>query len=283
MGYRRQILSYLERFLAGRVIEGPMDVVRLFRSLSPGQRKNLNRALRNLLNFLEAMGWPTAYLNLLRRNIPKDQLGEDLYRPSEDRILESLRLMEERARKKYRLLYWLILESGGLRLREAVRLYNTAGTLEAEELPGGSYVKVLLGYFRGTKRAYYAYLSRETYSMILEGEERINYPSARTYLNKVSREIVAWKYLRKYAYDKLLELEVPESVADFIQGRVPKRIGAKHYLNLRKRADQYYPRYGRYVEKLRRQVGFKSSRGGTGRSRRGCRGPSGRRFLSRRL
>ena len=159
--------------------------------------------------------------------------------------------MKEKAQERYRLLYWLILETGGLRLVEAVRLYNEVEALEAEDLPDG-YVKILLGYFRGTKRAYYAYLSRETYGRLLEAPGKpLNYETVPGYLNKRSKAIVDFKYLRKYAYDKLLELGVPESVADFIQGRVPRRIGAKHYLDLRKRADQYYPRYGRYMEKLK--------------------------------
>jgi len=88
----------------------------------------------------------------------------------------------------------------------------------------------------------------------------IKYRNARSYLKKHlysrNRKAVTWKYLRKYAYDKLLELGVPESVADFIQGRAPKRIGAKHYLDLRRRADQYYPRYARYIMELRRRAGL---------------------------
>ena len=252
--YIKCVVSYLDRLLADRVIKGPMDVVRLFRPLSEGQRHNLNRAFRNLLNFLECMGWPEAYLNLLRKNIPRDEVSEDLYRPTEERILESLKLMEMRAQEKYRLLYWLILESGGLRLVEAVRLYNEIRNLEVEELSEG-FCKVLLGYFRGTKRTYYAYLSQETYYAILEAPSKpLKYTTVTGCLNKVSKAIIDWKYLRKYAYDKLLELGVPESVADFIQGRVPKRIGAKHYLDLRRRADQYYPRYGQYVERLRAEA-----------------------------
>ena len=182
--HQRQILGYLERFLAGRVIGNPMDVVRLFQVLSSGQRNNLNRALRNLFNFFGRMEWPTAYLDLLRKNIPRDQLGEDLYRPSEGRILESLRLMNERANEKYRLLYWVVIKSGGLRLVEAVKLYNNLEDLENEELPSG-YIKVLLGYFRGTKRAYYAYLSCETYKRILESSAKIpTYPATRVYLKQ---------------------------------------------------------------------------------------------------
>jgi intergrase/recombinase len=51
-------------------------------------------------------------------------------------------------------------------------------------------------------------------------------------------------------------LNIPESVADFIQGRVPKSIGAKHYMQLKRKADQYYPRYAEYVTELRRKAGI---------------------------
>jgi intergrase/recombinase len=49
----------------------------------------------------------------------------------------------------------------------------------------------------------------------------------------------------------MIELEVPESVADFIEGRVPTRIGAKHYLALARQSSKFYPRYNSYLEKLR--------------------------------
>jgi intergrase/recombinase len=49
----------------------------------------------------------------------------------------------------------------------------------------------------------------------------------------------------------MIGLEVPESVADFIQGRVPKRVGAKHYMALRRQADNFYGKYVRYLMKLR--------------------------------
>jgi intergrase/recombinase len=49
----------------------------------------------------------------------------------------------------------------------------------------------------------------------------------------------------------MVELEVPESVADFIEGRVPKSIGAKHYMVLRRQADKFYGKYADYLAKLR--------------------------------
>jgi len=60
------------------------------------------------------------------------------------------------------------------------------------------------------------------------------------------------KYIRKFVNDTMTseKLNIPESVADFIQGRVPKTIGTKHYMQLKRKADQYYPRYAQYITEL---------------------------------
>jgi len=52
------------------------------------------------------------------------------------------------------------------------------------------------------------------------------------------------------------KLNIPESVADFIQGRVPRSIGAKHSMLLKQKADQFYPRYAGYGTELRRKAGL---------------------------
>ena len=52
----------------------------------------------------------------------------------------------------------------------------------------------------------------------------------------------------KYAFDKMIELDIPESVTDFIEARGPKRIGAKHYLALAKESAKFYLRYMEYIE-----------------------------------
>ena len=49
----------------------------------------------------------------------------------------------------------------------------------------------------------------------------------------------------------MIGLEVPESVADFIEGRVPMRVGAKHYMALRRQADRFHKKYEKYLEGLR--------------------------------
>jgi intergrase/recombinase len=52
----------------------------------------------------------------------------------------------------------------------------------------------------------------------------------------------------------MIELEIPESVADFIEGRVATRIGAKHYMALGRRANGFYGKYTNYLNGLRRKA-----------------------------
>lgn len=66
-------------------------------------------------------------------------------------------------------------------------------------------------------------------------------------------KVVSYKYLRKFAFDTMTseQLNIPESVADFIEGRTPKSVGARHYMLLKRKAVQFYPRYAEHVARLR--------------------------------
>ncbi|MEM2913262.1 MAG: integrase [Candidatus Bathyarchaeia archaeon] len=76
----------------------------------------------------------------------------------------------------------------------------------------------------------------------------MSYDAASNYFKKYG--FVKPKYIRKFALDKMVELGVPESVADFIQDRFPKQVGARHYMNLVRQADSYYGRYAEYLKAL---------------------------------
>jgi len=49
-------------------------------------------------------------------------------------------------------------------------------------------------------------------------------------------------FFYKLAFETMIseKLSVPESVADFIEGRVPKKVGARHYTKLLRQADGHY-------------------------------------------
>ena len=147
--------------------------------------------------------------------------------------------------------YNLLLDSG-LRLVEVAKLLNDFP--EAEHLEG--FYRCPVGLFRGSKQAYYCYMTEYTYQLIKKLNEKVSEIrlKRRHQLHKYTRA----KYLRKFANDTMTSerLNIPESVADFIQGRVPKSIGAKHYMQLKRKADQFYPRYAEYITELRRKAGI---------------------------
>ena len=142
----------------------------------------------------------------------------------------------------------MVLVDSGLRLVEAVYVINNV--MEAESVNGFCRCDVAL--FRGCKQAYYAHFTEYTLNLIKQVKEKLNEQIASTYFDKSG--YVDPKYIRKFAFDKMIDLEIPESIADFIEGRVPKRIGTKHYMALARQASRFYPRYAKHIQKLRKEA-----------------------------
>jgi intergrase/recombinase len=248
----RNMLNYLDRFVKEPLKE-PLDVMRMFSPLTAGQRHHLNRAMRAWFKCLE-INKPNRefkeFLDGLRKAIPKDDVGIDIKVPDEEQIISDLRRIVSEP-LPIQAEYNLLLDSG-LRLVEVVKLLNDFP--EAERLEG--FYRCPVGLFRGSKQAYYCYLTEYTYQLIKKLNEKVSEIrlKRRHQLHKYTRA----KYLRKFANDMMTseKLNIPESVADFIQGRVPKSIGAKHYMQLKRKADQFYPRYAEYLAELRRKAGI---------------------------
>ena len=179
--YIHCIISYLDKYV--KVISEPMDVVRIFSGLSPGQQHNLNRAIRNLFNFLEAQGFNEVYLSLLRKNIPRDHVGVDLKVPEESDIIKSLRKLPK-APEKYVALYNLLLDSG-LRLVEGIMLIERFNPDKCERLSG--FYRFPIGEFRGSKQAYYAYFTEVTHKEItkLNGKNKSGFQQRIALLQKI--------------------------------------------------------------------------------------------------
>ncbi|MEM1515624.1 MAG: hypothetical protein QXH24_06205, partial [Candidatus Bathyarchaeia archaeon] len=69
--------------------------LKLFIGLSRGQKENLVKALRNLFNFLELKGFNQTFLDLLRRGLPKTGRGFDVRVPSEEDIVNALKVLHK--------------------------------------------------------------------------------------------------------------------------------------------------------------------------------------------
>ncbi len=238
---RDDFISYLDKYKP--VLDGPQDVIALLANVKSAKR-HVVFGLRVLLNFYEVMGYPKEYLNVLRGALPNLQSGVDLRIPAENKILLSLGKLPT-IPLKYQALYSLLLDSG-LRLAEAVEVINNF--TEAECVNG--FYRCEVAMFRGEKQAYYAHFSEQTLDLVKQVKEKLVRNSSSSYFRHHS--MTAPKYLRKFDFDKMIELDIPESVADFIEGRVPKTVGAKHYLALARQAAKFYPRYAEYLKGLRK-------------------------------
>jgi len=251
--YIKGILSSLRRF--GSPLRLPIDVAKMFQNLSVGQKHGLIRAVRNLLNFYEAQGFAEkAWLDLLRKNIPRDEVGFDINVPAEEQIVDSLKqLSSDAGHEVYFAIYNLILDSG-IRVIEAVRLVEDLDHVQIEKA-NGFYVATL-GMMRKVKLAYYAFFTEYTMELLRKLPWTIGYEAARKLKAKAGKNLISYKYLRKFANDVMTDekLNIPESVADFIQGRTPKSVGARHYMRLHRKAIKFYPRYASYLEELRKKA-----------------------------
>ena len=243
--YRQSIISNLDRFAPK--ISSPIDVSKLFSGLSRGQRHCLLYSIRNLFNFAELAGFPEFWIQKLRKALPKDSIGVDNYVPSENEIECSIRKLR-RIPLKYQALYNLLLDSG-LRLREAIYLINNFQRLHDRLEIHEKFVCIPLFLLRRSKKSFYAYFLHETLDLIRNNEAKLK-PNASSHEFR-KHGMVPAKYVRKFVFDKMIELDVPEAVADFIQGRAPTTVGRKHYMALKRQADRNYPKYANYIRRLK--------------------------------
>jgi len=250
--YAKGMASSLDKHIGEKRIKESMDIVNVFANVTSG-RHELIPALHALLNFAKLKGFDRSRIETLKEAIPKREIGVDLKIPSEDDIMRSLRIVNKVDLLRHRVAFNLALDSG-LRLTETVKLID-GFKVDAVEKAEGFYV-ACAGMFRKSKVAYYGFFTEYTMQLLMQLSEEekkcLTDKNAGKYVQKLPG-VVRCKYLRKFAFDKMIELGVPESVADFIEGRTAKTIGAKHYMILLRQAKQYYPKYAEYVTQLRQK------------------------------
>jgi len=193
--------------------------------------------LRNLLNFYEAFDLMGEESLIKYRKIVKiPKTNQDKYVPEDSKIIEVFRKFKD---ERYKILFKLLAFSG-IRLREALYLLRTFDSNKL--ITNEKIAKYPLGLNRGSKKSHYAYIPLEFSNELRKME--LNEDAVSQYFRKKG---LPCKYLRKWNYNFLILNGVPESVADFIQGRASITIGSMHYLTKVKQADEWY---SKIVDKL---------------------------------
>jgi len=90
---------------------------------------------------------------------------------------------------------------------------------------------------KGKKKGFWIYFPLKFLSELKMFETKYCYY---TYTEKIKKGRVSANTIRKWNYNFLIENRVPESIADFIQGRASTSIGSAHYLNKTIQADGEY-------------------------------------------
>jgi intergrase/recombinase len=168
--------------------------------------------------------------------------------PTPEAVAQSLRQLPN-LMVKHQAGYSLLLDSG-LRGVEAERLIVEFDADKAVAV--NDFYRYNTGWVRAIKSSFVAYFTEPTFQLLCEAAgSKLGMGD----LSNIARKhgLVPAKSLRKFCFGAMLseELGVPESVADFIEGRTAKKVGARHYTSLVRQADGWYGRYSNYVMQLR--------------------------------
>ncbi|MEM2240556.1 MAG: integrase [Candidatus Bathyarchaeia archaeon] len=249
--YIRDCVLYLNTYVTE--IREPKDVVEAFEKCKRG-KNHLYKALSNLLRFYEVIeNYPKPFLDKLREAMPKVKSNIDYTESTEEEVVETFKSLKN-CHLKYRVFYQLVLESGA-RPEHLLHMINNFNVGNLKEVNG--FCRYTLGLEKGTKHHFYVYMKRETADALVNlcvSRDVLGREALKSFVRR-HLELVKPKLLRKFAYNRMVLSGIPESVADFINGRKPRTIGGQHYMWLKAQADSFYPKYLSYLEELSKKIG----------------------------
>ena len=225
-GYIKDLVNTLTRFIREDIIELQDDISEM-----------QSIALRSYLTYLVQKSLLTEEGEKhFRKNVPLRQSKADNYIPTNEEVIGAYNQIKE---KRFKTIFKLLAFSGA-RITELVKMikeYDPSKLIIEEK-----FAKYQLHYNRGHKKSFYIYIPKE-----LVPELHKYYVHVDTITHQISKSGLSPKYLRKWFYNFLIYNNVPEGVADFIEGRSPASVGNMHYLSKSKQADFWYEQI---VEKM---------------------------------
>ncbi len=162
--------------------------------------------------------------------LPRDGVRLDV--PSDNEVRMAIRKACQHDTRLC-LVYKLLLESGS-RLEEILTMLRNHDP-NKDRMQNGFYIYELNRQTK-TKKSFYIFHTTPVKTRL---------DLSKDWVGKKARKlgITRARQIRKYVSTKMAALGISESIINFIQGRTPQSILAKHYLNLYALAIQEYPRY----------------------------------------
>jgi len=222
--------SYFNRHFRKRTFDAPLEVQKYISSQKKA-RNHISKTFRVYLNYAEKSdSLPLDVIQKYRAIIKVEKTQPDVYVPSDDEVVNAFNNI-----KKYPdlELVFLVLACSGIRYIETLNFLNNPGKFVRHK----GFVSYSVGNNRHTKRLNNIYLPNFVHEKL--DSYNFSYNSLRNKFHRCGLKLNL-KYLRKWNYNLLLYQGVPESVADFIQGRSNSSISSNHYLAKSQQAGYWY-------------------------------------------
>ena len=229
--YIKSLESYLTKYFTGLVLNKPRNIVEYVSRMKTTSKYPI-LALRLYIKYLEETDQiTTEHSQHLMKVLKVKKSRPDTYVPTDEKVKEAYHKLNEDRDK----LIFQILAYSGARVTEMVKMLKE---FEPNNLvKNEKFGRYSLNYSRGQKRSYYVY-------MPLEVSHKVKrfYKIGNKEITKIigMRSGLSPKYLRKWFFNKTIMSGVPESVADFYEGRSPATVGSANYMDKTRQADHFY-------------------------------------------
>jgi len=201
------------------------------------------KMIRLILNYCEKKELLTTdQLIQCRKKIKNHKSGIDNHVPTDQEIQQTLSQLSP----NNQIVYLMYLVSG-VRKVEGNYLLANIDKLKTQEMDG--FVKVTMNYLRHNKNSYFCYLPLDICNQLSTNHKLLSISSLEQEIKR--KNLIPIKYCRKWFYTKCIELGIPESIADYYQGRSARGVGNNHYLSRQLLADQNYSKMTNYLKAFR--------------------------------
>lgn len=235
-------MAYFKKHLNNRYFESPTHLNQYIYSKTSGLG-NIVKCARVYLNFCEETErLPSEIIKKYRTVLKVPRSHSDYTVPSDEEMLINYNKVKNHSSMN---IVYLVLATSGIRYVECLDFLKN---YQIEKFSVFSnFVSYSLSITRHTKTVNNVYLPLFVYKQL----KRVNntYDGLRVRF-KAKKCTFSPKYLRKWQYNFLLYNQVPESVADFIQGRSNKSVSANHYLAKAQQASFWYTKMATKLTQL---------------------------------
>ncbi len=224
-------ISYLDKLIGDRKIYTPHELAEIFEDKS----KNAKVAIRNFMRFLIRKGYRTkSQLIDFQEVIRVEKSGVRDPAKAFTTTENILKALEHVKDDEVRTTMIKLLAFTGLRLREAVTLLSEFDKKNLEIV--GKVARYKLHKVGKNKKAFYAFMPAEFARKL----KRMKVTEGMFKGDKLAGGIILPNMLRKWNANFLKSQGISEVEIDFIQGRTPEKVIAKHYLMLLDTATKEY-------------------------------------------